>query len=51
LPDEWRDKKYEAELAKDHKAQKINESIAQLKKNLEAKANDSDEDDLLGWNK
>jgi len=51
LPDEWRDKRLEAELLKESKIQKQNEGIQKFKENQQKKAEDSDEDDLAGWHK
>ena len=49
LPDEWRDRKLEAELLKDAKIQKQTEAMLEFQKQQQKKAEDSDEDDLAGW--
>jgi len=51
LPDEWRDKRLEAEIMKESRIAKQNENLNQYKKQLEKAAEDSDEDDLAGWYK
>jgi WD40 repeat protein len=51
LPDEWRDKKMEAEVMKSSKANKQKENLKKFQEYQQKKAEDSDEDDLAGWHK
>ena len=51
MPDEWRDRKLEAEIMKVSKIEKQNESLQKFKESQQRKAEDSDEDDLIGWHK
>ncbi len=49
LPEEWRDRKLEAELIKEAKIQKQTEAMLEFQKQQQKKEEDSDEDDLAGW--
>lgn len=51
VPKEWRDKKLEQELIKEAKIYAQTEAMLEVKKKIKAKEEDSDEDDLKGWNK
>jgi len=51
IPEEWRDKRIEAEMLKEAKNQRQAESLYNFKKQQQLADEDSDEDDLLGWHK
>jgi hypothetical protein len=51
LPDEWRDKRLDAEIMKESRLLKQQENIQKFQEIQRRKAEDSDEDDLAGWHK
>jgi WD40 repeat protein len=51
IPNEWRDKRLEAELLKEAKINKQTEIMVESKKKIQKAQEDSDEDDLIGWHK